>query len=261
MRVRYFCYKFTILIELRHNTRPLALDPLLAALTTGHGADGCRLYLEQLRWPVGVECPRCGSGDILWLERRRRHSCRDCRYQFRVTARTVFHDSHLSLQKWFLAIALMLSEEGGISASRLHELLGGSYKSAWFLEHRIRHAMAPPETVPDAPVAYAHARRDAPGPTSGLRPAEQDGVDVPSSWPLLRSLIVGSHRHVGARYLAAYWDEVRWRDANRANPNAFRDTVVALLEHPWLPYKQLTGSTVPLDAGDPVCQCRSLFLL
>ena len=55
-------------------------------------------------------------------------------------------------------------------------------------------------------------------------------------------MIAGAHRNVGARYLAAYWDEVRWRHEHSGNPNVFRDTVSALLDHPWLPFDELTGS-------------------
>jgi transposase-like protein len=222
-----------VLIELNDQSF-LRLDPRLAALAAEHGADGYRLYLEELRWPLGVACPRCESGDVLWLERRRRHHCRRCRYQFRVTARTVFHDSHLSLRKWFLAVALMLSHEG-ISAVRLHRIFGGSYKSAWFLEHRIRSAMATPSSF-GGPIGYAAVRLTA----EAVRPLlPEEGVSAPPNWPLLRSLIAGGHRHVGLKYFGAYWDEARWRDANRANPNAFRDTVLALLAHPWLPFDSL----------------------
>ena len=215
-------------------------------MTEEHGVDGCRLYLERLRWPGGVNCPRCDSSDILWLERRRRHSCRECRYQFRVTAQTVFHDSHVPLEKWFVAVSLMLASEGGVSASSLRETLGGSYKTSWFLEHRIRSAMALRSSRPSAPVAYSPvaaftARRLG-------EPAEPDDVAAPSGWPLLRSLIAGSHGHIAPRYLLAYWAEVIWREENRSNPNAFRETVAALLAHPWLPWRELTGQGLPTAA-------------
>jgi transposase-like protein len=220
------------------------IDPRLADLIEEHGGDGYRLYLEELRWPGGVECPRCTSGDVLWLERRRRHNCRECKYQFRVTAQTVFHDSHLSLRKWFVAISWMLSEEG-VSAARLRQILGGSYKSAWFLEHRIRSALAI-QSAPIGPVGYLTSTTpDAQGGRQ-LSDVADDGrrlsrVTEPPTWPLLRSLIAGGHRHVGLKYLGAYWNEVRWREAQRGNANAFRETVIALLRHPWLPYAELTS--------------------
>jgi transposase-like protein len=217
------------------------LDVMLASLVEEHGEDGYWLYLEQLRWPLGVACPRCGSEDLLWLEGRRRHHCRGCRYQFRVTARTAFHDSHLSLPKWFLAISLMLSSESGFSAAQLQRILGGSYKSAWFLEHRIRSAMAAGKPEPAGLVAFLPVPRSVL--PRNAEPAAADGAaEAPASWPLLRSLIAGVHGNVGTRHLAAYWDEVRWRHRHAGNPDAFRDTVLALLQHPWLPYDVLTGS-------------------
>ena len=138
----------------------------------------------------------------------------------------------------------MLSSEGGFSAAQLQRLLGGSYKSAWFLEHRIRSAMTAPDPQPGAPVAFA---RVAPRvePSSSGSSIVGGAIDAPASWPVLRSLITGVHRNVGTRHLAAYWDEVRWRHRHAENPHAFRDTVRALLEHPWLPYEELVGSPAP----------------
>ena len=240
MRGDYLCYKSIILIDLADLATGV-IDPELLSLIDRHGADGCRLYLEQLRWPLGIGCPRCRSADALWLERRRHH-CRVCRYQFRVTARTVFHDSHLSLPKWFLAVSLMLSETEGISASRLRAILGGSYKSAWFLEHRIRSAMAARTAEPSGLVAYSSAVPAHEHPNFAPSAARESVVQAPHGWPLLRSLIAGVHQNVSVRYLSAYWDEARWRNANRANPDAFRETVLALLGASWLPYQRLTGS-------------------
>ena len=66
--------------------------------------------------------------------------------------------------------------------------------------------------------------------------------EAPPGWPLLRSVIAGAHGSVRAKYLAAYWNEARWRHEHRDNPNAFRDTVLALLDSPWLPYDVLTAA-------------------
>ena len=206
-----------------------------------------RLYLEHLRWPHGVECPSCGSDDLLWLEGRRRHHCRGCRYQFRVTARTVFHDSHLSLPKVVPRDLVMLSVGVGILGGAAPEVLGGSYKSAWFLEHRIRSAMAAGNPEPAGLVAFLPAP-PAVLPRSDESEAAGGATEAPASWPLLRSLIAGVHGNVGTRHLAAYWDEVRWRHRHADNPNAFRDTVLALLAHPWLPYDVLIGARGPRRA-------------
>lgn len=103
--------------------------------------DKCRAYLESLRWPDGVECPRCQSKKISRLAERKQYECSACRYQFSVTAGTIMHDSHLPLWKWFLAIYLMVESKKGISAKQLQRMLDTSYKTAWYLCHRIRDAM------------------------------------------------------------------------------------------------------------------------
>ena len=112
--------------------------------------DKCRGYLEDLRWPHGVYCPRCGNVSTSWIEKRKQHECNEaeCRYQFSVTAGTVFHDSHLPLWKWFLGIYLVGESKKGISAKQLQRTLGISYKTAWYLGHRIRSAMEDDSPVP-----------------------------------------------------------------------------------------------------------------
>ena len=101
----------------------------------------CRDYLEELRWPEGVTCPRCESKSISRIKKRDQYDCNSCRYQFSVKSGTVFHDSHLPLWKWFLATYMMVEGKKGISANQLKRTLNVSYKTAWFLCHRIRHAM------------------------------------------------------------------------------------------------------------------------
>ena len=103
--------------------------------------DLCRDYLEQLRWPEGVACPRCRSDKIARIRTRNQYDCDSCRYQFSVKAGTVFHDSHLPLWKWFLATYMMIEAKKGISANQLKRTLDVSYKTAWYLCHRIRSAM------------------------------------------------------------------------------------------------------------------------
>jgi len=101
----------------------------------------CRKYLEALKWQEGVKCPRCGSKKISHIEKRHQYDCDKCRYQFTVTAGTIFHDSHLPLWKWFLAVYLMTESKKGISANQLSRSLKVSYKTAWYLCHRIRKAI------------------------------------------------------------------------------------------------------------------------
>ena len=102
----------------------------------------CRALLENLRWPSGVACPRCGSLGVSAVKTRPVYDCNDCRYQFSVTAGTIMHDSHLPLRKWFVAIYLMCESKKGVSALQLKRTLGVAYRTAWHLSHRIRAAMA-----------------------------------------------------------------------------------------------------------------------
>jgi len=115
----------------------------LVKLIERYGDDAkCRAFLEKLRWPDGVSCPRCGSAKVSHVKARNQFDCDSCRYQFSVTSGTVFHDTHLPLWKWFLATYLMCESKKGLSANQMKRMLGvGSYKTAWYLCHRIRSAM------------------------------------------------------------------------------------------------------------------------
>ena len=97
---------------------------------------------KNLRWPDGVACPRCGSLGLSTIKGRRVYDCNDCRYQFSVTAGTIMHDSHLPLRKWFVAIYLMCESKKGVSALQLHRTLGVARRTAWYLSHHSRAAMA-----------------------------------------------------------------------------------------------------------------------
>jgi transposase-like protein len=103
--------------------------------------DKCREVLVRLRWPEGVICPRCKSGRISWIKANKQFDCADCEYHFSVTAGTVFNDSHLPLTTWFTAVLLLVEARKGFSANQLKRTLGVSYKTAWYLCHRIRAAM------------------------------------------------------------------------------------------------------------------------
>jgi transposase-like protein len=109
-------------------------------------ADQARQYLEALRWPHGAICPHCGSADQHYkLEGKATrpgvYKCSDCRDQFTVTVGTLFEDSKVPLNKWLQACYLMASSKKGISSKQLERMLGVSYKTAWFMSHRIREAM------------------------------------------------------------------------------------------------------------------------
>lgn len=104
--------------------------------------DRCRELLVRLRWPEGPRCPRCKMDAIELETDKQLFYCKDCDYQFTVTAGTIFNDSHLPLTKWFMATMLLCEAKKGISACQIQRTLGiGSYKTAWYLCHRIRAAM------------------------------------------------------------------------------------------------------------------------
>src|SRR6266446_5268961 len=121
--------------------RPRSVKP---AMTLTRLVDGfrseekCRAYLEELRWPDGVQCPRCQSLKISRIVKRNQFDCDSCRYQFSVTAGTIFSDSHLPLWKWLLATYMMVGAKKGVSANQLKRTLVVSYKTAWYLCHRVR---------------------------------------------------------------------------------------------------------------------------
>ncbi len=117
------------------------MDMNLIALYKQFGDDDkCRRYLECLRWPDGVRCLRCESAAVSHLTSGP-FECGSCGYQFSVTVATIFQDSHLPLSKWFMAVYLIAESKKGLSANQLKRMLDVSYKTAWYLCHRIRKAM------------------------------------------------------------------------------------------------------------------------
>ena len=114
-----------------------------------HDTEKARTYLERNRWPDGAVCPHCGvtGPAITRVEGKKRthrpglYHCNGCAMQFTVTVGTVYESSHIPLHKWLFATHLMTSSKKGISAHQLHRMLGITYKSAWFMAHRIREGM------------------------------------------------------------------------------------------------------------------------
>ena len=118
-------------------TNPIYNDPKKA-----------REHLEATVWPNGPVCPHCGVLDQATKMEGKKHrpglyNCRECRRQFSVTVGTVFERSKIPLNKWVLASHLMASSKKGFSAHQLHRTIGVTYKTAWFMMHRLREAMKP----------------------------------------------------------------------------------------------------------------------
>lgn len=103
--------------------------------------EACRDHLFRMRWPHGFCCPKCGSLAHYEIPTRNLMECADCHYQASVTVGTIMEKTHLSLEKWFWGIYFFGSDKRGCSATLLAKELGISYKSAWFMLHRIRKAM------------------------------------------------------------------------------------------------------------------------
>jgi len=117
--------------------------PTLCEVLKEFGSDeSCRDYLEALRWPDKINCPRCDSEKISRVYERKVFDCDSCRYQFSVLAGTILQDTKLPLPTWFATVYLMCESKKGISANQVNRMMGGSYKTAWYLCHRIRAAMS-----------------------------------------------------------------------------------------------------------------------
>lgn len=130
------------------NAQPLNLVKLAQDFAN---EDDARAYLEALRWPDGPVCPHCGAQGAYRITPRKpgaktrpgllKCKAKGCRKQFTVTVGTIFEDSHIPLSKWLLAVHLLCASKKGMSAHQVHRMLGLTYKTAWFMCHRIRYAM------------------------------------------------------------------------------------------------------------------------
>jgi len=158
--------------------------------------EAARAHFEAVRWPHGPYCPHCGNADedeIVKLTSKAHrpglYQCRECREQFTVTVGSVMERSHIPLHKWALGFYLMASSKKGVSAHQLMRTLGiGSYRTAWFMAHRIREAMIEetgdtgpfggPGKVVEADETY-HGQRETPRKrkTKPLRGGKQGGAE------------------------------------------------------------------------------------
>ncbi|MGH6848274.1 MAG: IS1595 family transposase [Methylocella sp.] len=116
--------------------------------------DAARKHFEAIRWPAGPQCPHCGIIDQATelkgkSTRPGLYKCRACEKPFSATIGTIYERSHIPLHKWLLATRLLCSSKKGMSAHQLWRMLGfGSYRTAWFMEHRIREGMKPDSPSP-----------------------------------------------------------------------------------------------------------------
>lgn len=153
-----------------------------------------RAYFEAIRWPNGPVCPHCGTADSSRIYpiaanparkiRAGLYECQNCHGQFTVRTGSVMESSHVALTKWALAYRLMASAKKGISAHQLHRTIGVTYKTAWFMAHRIREAMRDisdekiggPGTITEADETYVGGRPRKPaGPSRGTDKPKRRG--------------------------------------------------------------------------------------
>lgn len=117
-----------------------------------HDETKAREHLEALRWPDGPVCPYCSAERPKKLGGKSMgpgwYHCPDCRKKFTVRVGTVYERSKVPLHKWLLATQLMASSKKGVSAHQIHRTIGVTYKTAWFMAHRIREAMRPDDLTP-----------------------------------------------------------------------------------------------------------------
>ena len=172
-----------------------------------HDEAAAREWLEASRWPTGAYCPHCGSFDVFRMEgqpeRRQKNTraregafhCRDCRGQFTVLTGSVMESSHLPLTKWVAAIKLMTASKKGMSAKQISRMLDITYKTAWFMCHRIREAMREQNPSPlggegqivEADEMY-HGKRETPMPRDKHLPPP---VKKRRSGPVTKREIIG----------------------------------------------------------------------
>jgi transposase-like protein len=170
-------------------------------------------HLAQIRWPEGPVCVHCQSKNVYTLNvsgtsKRVVLKCGTCRKQFSATVGTIFERSHIPLHKWFMAFQLMASSKKGMSAHQLHRMLDITYKSAWFLAHRIRHVMKQTPYggklggIVEADETYIGGKSHGMGPTKGKMPVfalvERGGKVRSFTMPLVTSVNLkrAIHEHV-----------------------------------------------------------------
>ena len=191
-----------------------------------HDEKAARAWLEESRWPSGPVCPHCGSFGVAVMGGKARRPglfhCRDCRGQFTVLTGSVMERSHIPLPKWVLAIRMMTASKKGVSAHQVHRSLGITYKTAWFMCHRIREAMSIPDAPPlggdgkivEADEAY-HGKRETPVQRS--RNARQTYTKRGKGGGAQKRPIVALVERAG---------EVRAKHMNHVTSNNLRDFIV-----------------------------------
>ncbi len=192
----------------------------------------CREFLVARRWPHGIECPRCGSKNILFLEKYNRWQCREGHWspQFTLKTGTPMEDSPVGLDKWLTAIWQVVNCKNGVSSCEIARAIGVTQKSAWFMDHRIRCMLGLNPTAK----ASGHVEADETVHTNGME----------NFWSLLKRGLHGTYVSVEPFHLFRYLDEQVYRFNNRKISDAERfDMAVTGMVGKRLTFDQLTGKT------------------
>jgi len=161
--------------------------------TTFSTDERARELLERLRWPDGPKCVRCQGDAVRLTNSMKLLYCKACDYQFTVTAGTVFNDSHLPLIKWLTATYLLCEARKGMSANQIKRNIGVSYKTAWYLCHRIRSAMKEVDLEPLGGIVEIDETY-----VGGKKRARFDGKDHRGQHRAEKEVVIGIKQRGGA---------------------------------------------------------------
>jgi transposase-like protein len=183
---------------------------LIEAVRYFSDRDLCNRYMKRIKWPNGVTCPHCESDRIGEVATRGLLRCKDCRKSFSYKIDTIFEDSPLGLDKWFVAVWCIANAKNGISSHELGRALGITQKSAWFMLHRIREAMRTGSFRKLAGHAKTYVRGRVH--TNGME----------NFWSLLKRALGGTYVAVAPFHLFRYIDEQAYRFNKRLGSDASR---------------------------------------
>jgi len=209
-----------------------------------HDEEAAYAYLESKIWPEGPICPHCGGFNRISKMQGKAtriglYKCYQCRKQFRVTVGTVFKSSHVPLNIWLQAVALLTSSKKGISSNQLHRTLGVTLKTAWFMSHRIREAFRDGSLGPlggNGVNGIVQADETFIGREPG-KPKQRGIVrtnTVEGYFSMFKRGLKGTYQHCAKKHLHRYFAEFDFRYDNRVrlgvgdierSENAFRDIV------------------------------------
>jgi transposase-like protein len=208
-----------------------------------HNEETARKYLEETRWPEGPICPHCGEIGAAYATKKAgvyRCASKECRKDFSVTVGTLFERSHIPLHKWLLATHLLMASKKGASAHQLHRTLKVTYKTAWFMAHRIREALRLPAgtrlggegksvEIDETYIGTKKGKRVSRGPShkhavlslvergGQVRSFKMRGLKVRDVMPIIKRNL--DKETSIATDESAIYNDLRWKFANHATVN------------------------------------------